>query len=299
MNVPAMTRCVAALLTMTLLAACSEREHAPAAAAPVSYAAVARGRIDIEGGLLPLAMRRDGILASVAVHEGDHVTAGQTLARLDDTAARIALASAQAERDQAQAQAATLEKRVAAAKLRAQRLASAAAGGATDGQSADDAAEALSQATAEAESARAQASLLGQKVASAQYDLAMQTLQAPVAGVVTQLNNRAGAAAGPASPLLVLLPDGPRIVRAELSEAYVNDVTVGMKAQVTIDSDAGAKPLQATVVRVGSVVGAGTLEDDAQARATSRSVDCVLSIESPQELRIGQRVLVRFAKAGP
>ena len=68
-----------------LLSACSRAPEATTAAtAPPTYAAVARGRIDIEGGLLALSMPREGTLSKVAVHEGDHVKQGQLLAQLDD-----------------------------------------------------------------------------------------------------------------------------------------------------------------------------------------------------------------------
>jgi hypothetical protein len=56
-------------------------------------------------------------------------------------------------------------------------------------------------------------------------------------------------------------------------------------------------PLKARVLRIGNVFGASTLEDDPQVRANTRSVECVLTFDQPPStpLRIGQRVLVKFA----
>ncbi|MFW8363517.1 biotin/lipoyl-binding protein, partial [Klebsiella pneumoniae] len=68
------------------------------------YVAVARGRIDIEGGLLKLSMARAGTLASVAVHEGEQVKRGQLLASLDSRAAQLGVDAAKAQLKQAQAQ---------------------------------------------------------------------------------------------------------------------------------------------------------------------------------------------------
>jgi hypothetical protein len=56
-------------------------------------------------------------------------------------------------------------------------------------------------------------------------------------------------------------------------------------------------PLKAHVLRIGKVFGASTLEDDPQVRANTRSVECVLAFDQAPSmpLRIGQRVLVKFA----
>jgi len=56
------------------------------------------------------------------------------------------------------------------------------------------------------------------------------------------------------------------------------------------------------VLRIGSVYGPAMLENDPQVRANSRTVECVLAFDQPdsaqtRSLRIGQRVLVRFATA--
>ena len=45
-----------------------------AASAPSSaYVAVAKGRVDIEGGVIRLAAQRDGLIQAVMVEEGDSV----------------------------------------------------------------------------------------------------------------------------------------------------------------------------------------------------------------------------------
>ena len=94
------------LLAAALLAGCSQDDApaAPSTAATPAYAAVARGRIDIEGGLLKLTMPSDGVVAQVDAHEGDHVHKGQLLAQLDLEPAKLALDTALAEQQQANAQ---------------------------------------------------------------------------------------------------------------------------------------------------------------------------------------------------
>jgi multidrug resistance efflux pump len=291
------------LLAAACLAACSQ-DDAPAtssANAP-AYAAIARGRIDIEGGLLKLTMPAEGVVKSVDAHEGEQVQKGQLLAQLDLEPAKLALDSALAEQQQASAQADALEERTKAATLRASRLEQAAKAGAGDIQSADDAREAAQQVQAELGNARANAALAAQKVAGARYQLELRSLHAPIDGQIVQRMVQPGASVSPAAgPIFVMLPDAPRIVRAELNESFVGVVHDGMAAEVDDDSGSGMAPLKAHVLRVGNVFGASTLEDDPQVRANTRTVECVLAFDQApaNPLRIGQRVVVKFGTTRP
>jgi len=291
-----------ALAVASLLAGCSSSDPAPAApgASPATaYVAVARGKVDIEGGLLSLAMPREGTLATVAVHEGDQVRQGQLLAALDTEPATLAVQAAQAQLEQAQAQLKLLGIKQAAAQQRAQRLAAAAAAGAGDGQSADDAREAAAQIDAEQQSARAALGMAGQKLDEARYELKQRSLRAPFDADVVRVSAQPGASVSPASgPLFVLLPRKPRIVRAELNDSFAAAVRPGMPAEVVAEGGAQAR-WQAHVLRIGQVYGPATLENDPQIRANARTVECVLAFDQPdaepvRNLRIGQRVTVRF-----
>lgn len=289
-----------ALATTLALAACSKSAGpAPASVAVSPYAAVARGRIDIEGGLLTLAMPRVGVLASVVAHEGDSVKKGQLLAALDTRPAQLAVASAQAQLEQAQAQLELLAVKQAAAKLRAQRLSAAAAAGAGAGQSADDAREASAQLDAEHATDQAAIDIAMQKVAEAKYELAQRSLHAPFDATVVHVTAQPGASVTPSDALFTLLPDKPRIVRAELNESFVGAVHPGMRAEVVANDDRENGEWNAHVLRIGQVYGPATLENDPQTRANSRTVECVLAFDQPeQQLRIGQRVIVRFLPDG-
>jgi multidrug resistance efflux pump len=289
-----------ALLAAALLAACSQDEAPVTSSANTpAYAAIARGRIDIEGGLLKLTMPSEGVVKSVDAHEGEHVQKGQLLAQLDQEPAQLALDSALAEQQQASAQAAALEERGKSVSLRASRLEQAAKAGAGDIQSADDAREASQQVQAELGNARANAALAAQKVAGARYQLQLRSLHAPIDGQIVQRMVQPGASVSPATgPIFLMLPDAPRIVRAELNESFVGVVHEGMAAEVDDDSGSGMAPLKAHVLRVGNVFGASTLEDDPQVRANTRTVECVLAYDQQPAtpLRIGQRVVVKFGK---
>ncbi|GAA0888166.1 efflux RND transporter periplasmic adaptor subunit [Rhodanobacter soli] len=292
-------------LTLAWLAGCSRSADAPSANAQpaTAYAAVARGKVDIEGGLLSLSMPREGTLAKVAVHEGDHVRQGQLLAALDTEPATLAVEAAQAQLEQAQAQLKLLAIKQAAAQQRAQRLVAAAAAGAGDGQSADDAREAAAQVDADRQSAHAALSMAGQKLDEARYELKQRSLFAPFDADVVRVSAQPGASVSPASgPLFTLLPQKPRIVRAELNDSFAAAIQPGMPAEVVADSGGDHARWSAHVLRVGQVYGPATLENDPQIRANARTVECVLAFDQPdsdqtRNLRIGQRVTVRFGHA--
>ena len=289
-------RGIMALGLSLLLGACSPAPDTAAASAPPSvYTAVARGRVDIEGGLLTLSMPRDGILVKVPVHDGDHVDKGQLLAQLDPRPATLAVEAAQAGLEQAQAQSRLLDVKLAAAKQRAGRLRAAAAAGAGDGQSADDAHEAAAQLEAEQQGAHATLDMARQKLDEARYELKQRSLLAPFDADVVKMAAQVGASVSPASgPLFTLLPNKPRIVRAELNESFVGMVKPGMHAEVSANSGSPGTHWSAHVLRIGKVYGPATLDSDPQVRANARTVECVLAFDQPSNLRIGQRVTVRF-----
>ena len=100
-NAPAMPKLRFALIMLALgvLSACDQGagHSAETAAVAPRYVLVARGRIDIEGGLLNLRFPIDGKITEVLVHPGDRVHPGQPLARLDDRQAVTEVDIAKAE----------------------------------------------------------------------------------------------------------------------------------------------------------------------------------------------------------
>src|SRR5512147_761862 len=81
------------------LAACSKpAPNAPqsiAAAAP-QFAAIARGRVDVEGGLVRVLAPRDGVIAELPVKAGDAVKQGDVIAAIDAHQAELAAGVARA-----------------------------------------------------------------------------------------------------------------------------------------------------------------------------------------------------------
>ena len=295
-----------AIFLMFALAACSGGKpdttaNAPTTAAPSQYLAIARGRVDVEGGLARVVAQRDGVVVAVNVQQGDGVKAGEVLAQLDPRAAQIELDDAKAQVEQARAQLVQLQLKLKEAQQRAPRIAEAAKAGAASGDAADEARNEAASLQAQADAAKAALDAARQHVNAAQLDLDARALRAPVAGRVTQRDAQIGQAVSAQSgaALFTILPNRPRIVRAEVDADDADKIKAGMKAQVVRDTGEGPE-YPAKVLRVGEVIGASTLTEDPLARATSREVECVLELEpgSAPPLRIGQRVLVRFPRSG-
>ncbi len=291
---------VSGLLVVATLGACSPDKGPGKSSAPApaqgAYLAMARGQVDVEGGLIRVVATRDGRIDEVKVEDGDTVTQGQVLAVLDQRQAHIAVGLAQATAAQAAAQVDVLKARLAPAEIQVKRVGEAAGAGAATGQSADDAAAALAVLKAEIGAAKAAVSVAHQRVDEAQAELAARTITAPVAGKVVRRSAHVGDSVSVQVPteLFQLLPDRPRIVRAELNEAYVDLIKPGMQAEVVRDTEQGAS-VPARVLRVGDVFGPSRLTDDPVERAGVHDVECVLQLDGT-DLRIGQRVLVRFKR---
>ena len=279
------------------LAACSHpnADRAPAAqtSAP-AYAAIARGQVDVEGGLIRITAPRDGVIAELHGEPGTAVKAGDVLAKLDAHQAELTAGVAQAEVDQAQAHAGALRTKLPGLKPRAERAAEAAQAGAATQQAADDAKQALAELSAEIGEADAAVEAAKQKLKQARHEIEVLTLRAPVdARVVARTTHLADIVSvqGNAA-LFTLLPETPRIVRAELNEAFIAKVAVGMSADITAE-DGSDKVYKATVTRIGDVFGPSKLTEEAQEASDTRDVECILKLEG-DALRVGQRVQVRF-----
>ena len=291
----------AAIVFCFLIVACTpdKPESLAHGSEPLEWTAAALGQIDIEGGLLRLTMPREGVVADILVGEGDHVAEGQVMATLDPEPAKLTLAAAQAALEQAAARIRAQESRLVDLGKREKRLAAAAAAGAEGQQNADDARAAVNEARGELAALKADQLAAQQKVVGARYELEQQSLHAPLAGEVIRRTIQHGSVVGAQSaPAFVLLPDLPRIVRAEVNSAFIGNVRVGMAAQIV--EEGSGRQYAAHVERMGKVFGASDLEEDPQLRSNARSIQCVLTIDSsaPADLLIGQRVQVRFAAPG-
>jgi multidrug efflux pump subunit AcrA (membrane-fusion protein) len=298
-------RCIAVVLAVSVLglAACSRGDGtASASAEQPRWLAVAHGQVDVQGGRVLVTARTGGVVKSIAVQPGDQVQDGQALARLDSRAARIAAASAQAGVAQARAHYAEVQVELQQAERRAPRVAAAAKAGAASGDAAAQAQVAMAMLVARQAAAKAALDAAGQQLAMANLGLDETTLRANSAGVIVASDITLGQAVSAQSgkPLFAILPDRPRIVRAQLDADVAGAIHRGMHAEVVRDSG-GGPAYPATVLWVGQVLQQASMTRDPLQRALANDVECVLLLDPvagqasrSNALRIGQRVLVKF-----
>ncbi|HEY0232316.1 MAG TPA: biotin/lipoyl-binding protein, partial [Dokdonella sp.] len=127
------------LVLAVALAGCSdatEQGKGKAAVAASPYIAMARGQVDVEGGLIRIVTARDGRIDAVKVEDGDTVRQGDVLALLDQRQAQVGVGIAEANLAQADAQVGVLKAKLAPTEQQSRRLVEAAGAGAATGQSA-------------------------------------------------------------------------------------------------------------------------------------------------------------------
>lgn len=293
-----------AVAGLCLLAGCDPHAPAPdatatppAAATPVGAAlASARGRVDIPGGLIRLSASQDGVIASVHVEEGEHVKAGQLLARLNDILAQRQLVLARKELVQARHELNKAAIDIGAAQRELQRLRQLAQDETVARQELDQAGDALALAQNAREAAQAAVQTAQARESIVQREVDERRIVAPLDGEIVQRLARPGNGVSTlnVTPLFLFAPEGPRIVRAELEEQYLAAVSSGQPVEIVLEADP-ARKWPGKVLRLGRVVGQRTPSDDPQERQDNRVVEAVLSLETDQ-LLIGQRVIVRFLK---
>jgi HlyD family secretion protein len=287
-------------LALEALAKAKKAEAAKVAAAkapPSPYAAIANGKADVEGGVIQVAARTAGVVREVMVQEGQDVTKGQVLARLEDDQPKLDSQRAAAEVLQARAQIDLLNVQLATAQREAQRLEALQASNFVAGQRLDQARDKINEAQAQLTAQRAAIASAVAREATARYALELTIIRAPADGRIVRryANPGAGASTLNVSNMFDLEPRADRIVRAEIPESALPFVTIGQKVQISPEADPG-KAFPGQVIRRAAVFGARKLtSDDPTERADDRVVEVVVRTDGAPFL-IGQRVLVKFMR---
>lgn len=272
------------------------RARAESPAQDTGPVAVARGKVEVPGGLLEVASPLDGTLASLAVSEGETVRKGQVLALIANPALEHEAAIAAAELMLARTRHRQLELRVAPARQLVARIDQAERAGASDPVRADEARQAVREAESAEAVGAAEMQVAQVKLASAQAQLERRHVVAAADGLVQTAAVQVGVRVAAGRPLLQLLPSVPLRVRAEVNEAFVSAIHTGMRASVVPDGPAlpGATAAAGKVSRVGAMYGPSRLDDEPQVRASQRVLECWIELDSAGALRVGQLVRVSF-----
>lgn len=274
-------------------------ERAAADKVESPYAAIANGKVDIEGGIIQIAARRGGVVREVLVQEGDRVVAGQILARQEDDEPRLALQRARAEVAQAESQVRQIQVEITTARREFDRLQRLAATNFVAAQRLDQARDAIASAEANLASQQASIQTARARMSEAEYNVELTVIRSPANGRIVRryANPGAGASTLNVSNMFDLEPDAPRIARAEIVESDIPNVTNGQQVEITPEGDP-SKVYVGAVLRRAAVFGARKLaSDDPSQRSDERVIEVVVTAgDAP--LLIGQRVLVKFMKPG-
>ena len=281
--------------------AAAKKTAAVAAAKPIDspFAAIAAGKVDVEGGVIQVAARTAGVVRDVSVQEGDYVKKGQVLARLEDDQLRLAANEARAAEAQARAQISQIEVARTAAARELKRLETLQAKNFAAPQAVDVQRDTLAKADADIAAQRAAIATAEAQFAATNYQLELTAVRAPADGRIVRryANPGSGASTLNVSNMFDLEPIGQRIVRAELSESDLPNVAIGQDASVVPDADP-LHPVHGKVIRRAYQFGARKLlSDDPTEKTDERVVEVVVATDNAPFL-IGQRVLVKFLKPG-
>jgi HlyD family secretion protein len=221
-----------------------------------------------------LGFQAAGRVLEIRAQEGDEVTAGSELARLDTRELEAGLTAAEAQLEAARARLVELERgarpqelataeaavrsaeqRAEEARREAERSRTLFAGGAISRQALDRAETALDVGMAVLDQAREQLELVvegprvesirAQRAAVAQAQanveraeamLANAVVEAPFDGVITVRHREPGEAVTPGAPVLTLLDPEDRWVRIYIREDLIGRVRLGMAAEIVSDT---------------------------------------------------------------
>lgn len=276
----------------------AEAAKVAAAKAPKSpYVAIANGKADVEGGVIQVAARTAGVIREVLAQEGDNVTKGQVLARLEDEQPRLQAQEAEAELRQTRAQVGLIQVQISTAKREYDRLQTLVPSNYVARKQVDQAQDAIRNAEANLEAQNAAIGTAQAKLSMARYNQELTVIRAPANGRIVRryANPGAGASTLNVSNMFDLEPKANRIVRAEISESALPYVIIGQNVQLSPEADP-SKTVSGKVLRRAAVFGARKLQsDDPTEKSDERVVEVVVGTDGAPFL-IGQRVLVKFLR---
>lgn len=196
-----------------------------------------------------VASKITGKLTAVLVEEGDHVTEGQVLARLEDSdqLARESLASAQV--DAAKSKRVETATRLAQARRDYRRQQQLREKGLNSEQQLEDARTNASALADQLNAAKAQVAVAVAQLRSAKVDVNDTIVRAPFTGVVIDKTAQAGEIVSPVSAgggftrtgICTLVDMDSLEIDVDVNEAYINRVHAGQSTETVLDAYPGWK----------------------------------------------------------
>lgn len=227
-------------------------EAAPPVPAPAADASA--GSLVAAGFVVPrrggtVGSQMTGQLREILVKEGDHVAAGQVIARIDDADARAALSRARSEAVMARAALAALGFQHAEAKSSLARKEALGERGFVTLATLDESRAAAGALGARIGEARANVAAMDAGVRNAEVVMARYVIRAPFAGVVIDKNAEVGELVSPVSAgggftrtgVVTIVDMASLGVEVDVNEAYIGRVTPGQPVALTLDAFPGER----------------------------------------------------------
>ncbi len=191
-----------------------------------------------------VAAKITGRVSDVLIDEGMPVTAGQILATLDDSDARSRLASAEAQRDVAQASIKDYDVNLANAERDLKRTADLQGDGGASVQMLDQARTAVESLRAKIALAKEQVKAAEAAIAVAQRDLDNCTVRAPFAGIVVSKDAQRGEIVSPISAgggftrtgIATIVDMQSLEIEVDVNESHIAKVAPGQRVEAALNA---------------------------------------------------------------
>ncbi|HOX70916.1 MAG TPA: efflux RND transporter periplasmic adaptor subunit [Dokdonella sp.] len=185
-----------------------------------------------------------GTLSEVLIEEGEHVDAGQVLARLEDTAQRANLAQAQAQVAQARAQVGQFKARLDQSRRDLARQQDLVGRKLVSKQAVEVAQTETDSLSAQLTAQQRTVELASAQALSAQVQLDYTTVRAPFAGVVVAKAAQVGEIVSPLSAgggftrtgVGTIVDMDSLEIEVDVNESYINRVKPGAPAEAVLDA---------------------------------------------------------------
>lgn len=185
-----------------------------------------------------------GTLTQVLIEEGEHVKAGQVLARLEDTAQRAALGQAEAQLEAAKALAVQIQAQLGQARRDLVRSQDLVGRKLVSQQAVETAQTQVDSLAAQLDSQQRDVDLARAGVRGAQVQLDYTTVRAPFAGVVIAKAAQTGEIISPISAgggftrtgVGTIVDMDSLEIEVDVNEAYINRVQPAQPAQAVLDA---------------------------------------------------------------
>ncbi|KIG12072.1 putative Co/Zn/Cd efflux system membrane fusion protein [Enhygromyxa salina] len=220
-----------------------------------------------------LAPGMTGVIASIAVEEGDTVEAGQRLFRIEGSSVQLAVS-------QAQSVVASAELQLAEAEREAERTRKLAERGSVGSAN-------LERAEAGVEAAKAGVKQAKAGTALARSRTSDLSVESPISGIVTAKHKNVGEVATMMPPTIVLVIDDISTVevRVRVPELKLREIDIG--SPISVHFPALDLDLEVPITRIGNTVD-----------PRSRTIELIIDVANP-DLRIKSGMSVEVAIKAP